>query len=280
VSTPSNISGNNKGIGLQFAAPWRGPGSYSGSVDKSLRTLLVSALWCWLIGAVLSTVLVVGAASAAEGDTTPVDAPLAQQVQQLALAAGQRATGGQARVEVAVGQLDPRLRLAPCERIEPYLPAGSPAWGKTRVGLRCLQGASRWNVFLPVTVKVFGRALVAAGPLPAGSTLAAADLREAEVDLAAAPGMAFTRSAAAVGRTLARPLAAGDTLRQTDLKARQYFAAGDTVQVLAVGPGYQVSSAGQALSPGLEGQAVRVRTESGRIVSGQAVAEHRVEIPL
>ncbi|MED5619875.1 flagellar basal body P-ring formation chaperone FlgA [Ideonella sp. BN130291] len=249
-------------------------------MDKSLRTLLISALWCWIIGVVLSTVLVVGAASAAEGDASALAAPLAQQVEQMAQAAGQRASGGHARVEVLIGQLDPRLRLAPCERIEPYLPAGSPAWGKTRVGLRCLQGPSRWNVFLPVTVKVFGRALVVAGPLPAGSTLAAADLREAEVDLAAAPGTALTQAAGAVGRTLARPLAAGDTLRQTDLKARQYFAAGDTVQVLAVGAGYSVSGAGQALSPGLEGQPVRVRTDSGRIVSGMAVAEHRVEIPL
>jgi flagella basal body P-ring formation protein FlgA len=47
-----------------------------------------------------------------------------------------------------------------------------------------------------------------------------------------------------------------------------------------VGSGYQVSGEGQALTPGLEGQTVRVRTDSGRVVTGQAVADHRVEIPL
>jgi flagella basal body P-ring formation protein FlgA len=83
-----------------------------------------------------------------------------------------------------------------------------------------------------------------------------------------------------VGRVLARLLAAGQALRQTDLKSRQWFAAGETVSLVAVGPGYSVSGEGQALTPGIEGQVVRVRTENGRVVTGQAVAEHRVEIPL
>ncbi len=248
-------------------------------VDKSLRILLSSALGFWTLALVLCTLLVAGTASAAEG-TGPIDAQLAQDVQALATEAGQRAGAPQARVEVEVGQLDPRLHLAPCQRVQPYLPAGSRPWGKTRVGLRCVQGPTPWNVFLPVTVKVYGRALVAATALPAGATLAAADLREAEVDLAAAPGVAITQPAAALGRPLARPLNPGDTLRQTDLKARQYFAAGDTVQLVAVGNGYQISAQGQALSPGLEGHPVRVRTENGRVVTGQAVAEHRVDIPL
>jgi flagella basal body P-ring formation protein FlgA len=204
--------------------------------------------------------------------------PVAEQVRQLALAAGQRTLPG-ARVEVEVGQLDPRLHLAPCERVQPYLPNGSKPWGKTRVGLRCEQGATHWNVFLPVTVKVFGRGLVAAAALPAGTTLAETDLREEEVDLAAG-GSAITSAQAALGRTLLRALNPGDALHQSDLKLRQYFAAGQTVQLVAVGSGYQVSGEGQALTPGLEGQTVRVRTDSGRVVTGQAVADHRVEIPL
>jgi flagella basal body P-ring formation protein FlgA len=245
-------------------------------VDKSLRTLLSCSLWLWMVAAGLATFLVAGSALAAGNE---LGEPLQQQVQQLAVDAGQRALPGM-RVEVEVGQLDPRLRLAPCQRVEPYLPAGAKPWGRTRVGLRCLQGPTPWNVYLPVTVKVFGRALVAGAALPAGSVLAAQDLREEEVDFAAGPGSAITDAAVAVGRALARPLAAGEALRATDLKARQYFAAGQTVQVVAVGDGYQVSSEGQALSPGLEGRLVRVRTDSGRVVSGVAVAENRVEIAL
>ena len=68
-----------------------------------------------------------------------------------------------ARVEVVVGQLDPRLHLAPCERIEPYLPPNVRLWGKSRIGLRCTQGRTAWNVYLPIIVKVWGRALVVPG---------------------------------------------------------------------------------------------------------------------
>lgn len=238
--------------------------------------MLCCSLGLWTDAAGLAAFLLAGSAQAAGSELA---APLQQQVQQLATDAGRRALPGM-RVEVEVGQLDARLRLAPCQRVEPYLPAGARPWGRTRVGLRCLQGTTRWNVYLPVTVKAFGRALVAAAALPAGTVLAAQDLREEEVDFAAGPGNAIADAAAAVGRALARPLAAGEPLHATDLKARQYFAAGQTVQVVAVGDGYQVSSEGQALSPGLEGRPVRVRTDSGRVVSGVAVAENRVEIAL
>lgn len=204
---------------------------------------------------------------------------LAEEVQQLAGEATRSVAGNmQVRIAVEVGQLDPRLKLAACDRVQPYLPTGSKPWGKTRIGLRCAEGSTRWNVFLPVTVHVFGRSLVAAGPLPAGAVLAESDLLEGEVDLAAAPGAPVGQKSGAVGRTLARPLAPGDALRQTDLRARQWFAAGETVRVDVQGGGYAVSTEGQALSPGIEGQPVRVRTGSGRIVSGQAVGERRVEL--
>jgi flagella basal body P-ring formation protein FlgA len=203
---------------------------------------------------------------------------LAEQVRALALAGAQRQ--GNARVEVEVGPLDPRLRLAPCERVEPYLPTGTRLWGRTRIGLRCTQGVSHWNVYLPVTVKMYGTALVAATPLAAGSVIAEGDLRTAEVDLAAAPGQAFADAQRVVGRTVARAIPAGEAVRDADLKVRQWFAAGETVRVVAQGAGFAVAGEGQALMPGVEGQPVRVKTESGRVLTGMPVGERRVELSL
>lgn len=211
------------------------------------------------------------------------DAPadLEQQVRELALAGAQpSARAGVARVEVQVGQLDARLRLAPCQRVEPYLPAGTRLWGRTRIGLRCTEGVSRWNVFLPVTVKLHGQALVATGPLPAGHVLAAADLTPAEVDLAEDASAALTSSELAVGRSLARALNAGQSLRQAHLKPRQWFAAGEQVKVVALGAGFSVAGVGQAMTPGVEGQPARVKTESGRVLTGMPVGERRMELSL
>ena len=141
-------------------------------------------------------------------------------------------------------------------------------------------GGSRWNVYLPITVKVYGPALVAAALLPAGSVLAAADLDQAEVDLAEETSPAATDRKTLVGRTLARGVKPGQTLRQGDLRTRQWFAAGETVKLTATGSGFSVAGEGLALGHGIEGQPVRVRIEGGRTVSGQPVGDHHVEIAL
>ena len=69
-------------------------------------------------------------------------------------------------------------------------------------------------------------------------------------------------------------------MRAEQLRRRQWFAAGDPVRVVAAGPGFAVSGEGVALTPGLEGQAVRVRTESGRVVTGMAAGDKLVEVSL
>ena len=184
------------------------------------------------------------------------------------------------RIEVLVGKLDTRLRLAPCSQVLPYLPAGTRPLGRTRIGLSCAQGPSAWNISLPVTVKVWAPAVVAITALPIGTRLAAHHLTRAEVDLAERSDPALLLPDAALGRTLARGLAPGEALRRDDLKLREWFKAGDTVRIMAMGPGYAVSSEGLALGPGLDGQATRVRTEGGRIVSGIAAGDHRVDLSL
>jgi flagellar basal body P-ring formation protein FlgA len=231
------------------------------SVNKAFVALLLSALASWCAQAAV------------------LDDALLQRVQTLANEAGRQVAPG-LRVEVRVGQLDARLKLAPCASVQPYLPAGMKLWGAARIGLRCADAGVRWNVFLPITVDVFGPGLVAAAALPSGAVLGAADLKPATVNLSASPSTALTSSELAIGRTLARPLSPGDALRDADLRARQWFAAGDSVRIVAGGSGWRIHGEGQALNPGLEGQTVRVRTESGRIVSGLATGDRMVEVPL
>ena len=209
---------------------------------------------------------------------------LEEQVRQLALAGTQAGAplgaAGLPRFEIIIGQLDARLRLAPCQHVDPYLPEGTRLWGKGRIGLRCTQGATKWNVYLPVTVKAFGPALVAAGNTAAGSVLTAADLTPAEVDLADDASPAIANAALAVGRALARPLKAGQSLRQSHLKPRQWFAAGDSVTVVTQGAGFSVAGEAQALTNGIEGQPARVRTDGGRVLTGQPVGDRRLELGL
>lgn len=172
------------------------------------------------------------------------------------------------RMEVSVGQLDSRLRLAPCARVEPYLPAGSRLWGRTRLGLRCVEGAAAWNVFLPVSIKAFGPAWVLNSNVASGAELTAADASEAEVDWAAEAAPVLANPDQWVGQVASRQLMAGQAVRQSMVRAPSVFRAGAQVRVVAQGPGYAVTSSGQAMSNGAVGQTVRVRMGNGRLVSG------------
>lgn len=193
--------------------------------------------------------------------------PLTQRWLDDAMARNQ-AAGLPLRMEVSVGSLDSRLRLAPCARVEPYLPTGARLWGRTRLGLRCVEGPTAWNVFLPVTVKAFGPAWVLTGPVAAGTVLSAQDAMEAEVDWAEESAPVMANPEMWVGQVAARSLVAGQALRQSMVRAPQLFRAGAQVKVLAQGPGYAVASAGQAMSAGVAGQIVRIRMDNGRIISG------------
>jgi len=173
------------------------------------------------------------ASQAAAAPSGALDDALAVQVQALAREASREAAPG-LRVEVRVGRLDPRLKLAPCAAVLPYLPQGTRLWGAARIGLRCNDGIARWHVFLPIQVDVWGPGVVAAGPLAAGATVGAGDLKPAEVNLAAQPGAAVPRPELAVGRVLARPLAAGAPLFAADLRAPTPTAAAELATQITI----------------------------------------------
>lgn len=238
---------------------------------------LAPRAWAWAIVVACGLLASAWPANAQE-EASPIAPALIEQVRSLAL--GSAAPAGSTRVEVVVGQLDPRLHLAPCARVEPYLPANVRLWGKSRIGLRCKEGATAWNVYLPIVVKVWGRALVVTAGAAAGTVIADAALDEAEVDLAAEPTPAIVDRKAIVGRTLAQSLQPGQAVRQGHLKSRQWFAAGEMVKVVATGEGFALESSGQAITNGIEGQPARVRTESGLVVTGQPAGERRLEIAL
>lgn len=184
---------------------------------------------------------------------------------------------GAGRVKVSVGAADPRLPLAACRRLEPFVPYGARLWGRARVGLRCAEGAS-FTAFLPVEIQVFGPALVAARALSAGSALEPADLKLQELELTRQPAGTLQTTDAAEGKVLARPVAAGQMLRAEYLRTRPAVAAGDPVKIVLEGRGFSVSTEGRALGAAAESQAVRVQTAAGRVLSGTARAGRIVEV--
>ena len=184
----------------------------------------------------------------------------------LASALGQ--AGAPLRAEVVMGALDTRLRLAPCNQVEPHLPAGTRLWGRSRIGLRCVDGPTRWNVFVPVTVKAWGPAWVIRQPVASGAILAQEDADMAEIDWAEHPASVLANPALWVGQQAAYNLQPGQALRQNMVRAAPVFVAGSLVKVRASGNGFQVVVTGEALGPGLSGHSARIRLPGGKVVTG------------
>ena len=184
------------------------------------------------------------------------------------------------RLEVSVGSLDSRLKLAACGNVEPYLPVGSRLWGRSRVGLRCVDGMTRWNVSVPVTVKAFGPAWVLRTQVQPGVVLGPDDATQAEVDWAEETNAVLPDAAGWVGQTASHMLNPGQALRQGMTKPALVFQAGAQVRVIAQGAGFQVSSDAQAMSAGVVGQQARVKMENGRVATGTVLDTRTVKIDL
>ena len=182
------------------------------------------------------------------------------------------------RMVLVLGELDSRLHLAPCTRVEPYMPVGVRLWGKARIGLRCLEGSTKWNVFLPITVHAFGPAWVIKSGISAGATLMEDDAMEAEVDWSESPSPILSKSSQWLGAIATSALSTGQALRQVSIKPAQVFQIGAQVRVLAQGTGFTITSDGQAMSAGVVGQLTQVKMENGRILSGVVVDNRTVRL--
>ena len=182
----------------------------------------------------------------------------------------ERATGELAgRVEIDVGQVDSRVPLAPCARIEPALPPYPRLPGRVLLQVRCLEGAN-WIAQLPVQIRLFIPAMVAAQPIAANQAISRGDLILQEVEVTRDGGSPVRTFEQIEGRAATRALAAGIPLRQEWLRPLPVILAGDMVRVSLNGRGFSLSTDAQALTQASDGQTVRLKTESGRVLTAIA----------
>lgn len=263
--------------GLALAAGALAAGSLR-AARATLRAVRVAAA----VGLLATTGGLTGAAwaqSAGAVSPSPLDHFAREWLDQNLAAMPDAAGGSPLRPEVVVGTLDSRLQLAPCARVEPYLPRGTTLWGRSRIGLRCLEGPVAWNVFLPVTVRAWGPGWVVKRTIQAQSVLGPGDAEwVAEVDWADHRSPVLPLPEQWVGMQAAHTLTPGQTLRQHAVKPPMAFGVGTQVRVVASGSGFELSATGQAASAGFVGQTARVKLGNGKIVSGVVAPDGSVTV--
>lgn len=180
-------------------------------------------------------------------------------------------------VSIELSPLDPNSQLPACAALEPFLPAGTRAWGRFSVGVRC-DSPVTWTAYLQARVAVVADYLVAARPLRAGQVLGPADLGQRRGDLTALSDNLLTDPTQATGHHTRIAVAAGSPLRGDMLRVPHAVRQGQSVRVLGVGAGFRVASEGRAMNNAAPGERVRVRLADGQVVTGTAQADGTVEL--
>lgn len=190
----------------------------------------------------------------------------------------QQTTAQPGSVTVTAGALDPRLHLPACPAMEFFVPTGSRLWGNSNVGVRC-PAPSTWTVYVPVTIRITADIVFAARPLQSGQKLSEADILIKSDDITQFASGVITDPRQALGKIVSLGVAAGYPLRIDMLRAPHVIQQGQSVKIVAKGPGFQVNAEGKALTNAAAGQIVSVRTPSGQVIKGTAREGGFVEVP-
>lgn len=184
----------------------------------------------------------------------------------------------QARHEIEIHQLDPRLRLPACDKeLSTNLESPAQPVGRVTVKVRC-EGASPWTIFVPAQVHIFRNVLIVSRPLKRANILSEADLKLVERDIGLLSQGYLTSYEQAVGKKLTRQLLMDQVLAPIHLQQAEVIRKGDHVVITATSAGISVRMSGEALTDGALGQQIRVRNQgSGRAITVRVTGPGQVQ---
>jgi flagella basal body P-ring formation protein FlgA len=179
------------------------------------------------------------------------------------------------KVTLKVDEIDPRIVLSACSKLEGFMPAGASLLGKTSVGVRCTE-KNGWSLFMSVTITSTMNMLVSSKPLQQGQIISAGDFNIQTGEISQ-PGI-VTEAAQVVGKVIKFSIGAGLLLKQDMFRPPYVVTQGQSVQLVAEGDGFKLRSEGIAMNNAAAGQAAQVKVPSGQIISGIAQSNGSVEV--
>ncbi|KJH82578.1 flagellar basal body P-ring formation protein FlgA [Pseudomonas sp. KSR10] len=186
-----------------------------------------------------------------------------------------------ARHEIEINRLDPRLRLAACDRpLTVKLESPAQPIGRTTLRVSC-EGAAPWSVFVPAQVHLFREVIVARRPLARESVVEQADVALAERDVSVLTQGYLTAFDQVLGNKITRSALPDQVLAPTYISAAEVVRKGDQVVISAKNSTINVRMPGEALSDGALGTQIRVKNQrSGRTIKARVVGPGQVEVDM
>lgn len=186
-----------------------------------------------------------------------------------------------ARHEISVNRLDPRLRLPLCpeDSISAQLESPAVPVGRVTVRVSCDSPETQWRLFVPATVDLFQQVVISSRPLGRHAVVAAGDITLRERNVGQLSGGYLTEPAQAIGMRVRRPIPADSVISPNQLEQDETVKRGDRVVITAANSRVAVRMPGEALESGSTGSQIRVRnTRSDRVVRARIIGPGQVEV--
>lgn len=215
----------------------------------------------------------------AEAQPPPGPAQNSEPVQLLVKEALQRRTAhlpGTATIKVDAEGVS---RFPACSSL--HIPAASRARLRPKMSVRIeCQAPQRWATYVAATVAVHGSYVITSRTVQAGQKLDRSNLALQQGELIGLPSDTLFRLDEAVGQTAARRLRAGQPVQIASLRRADMIAHGQKVRVVVQGNGFTAASEAESLGSAVPGAPLRVRTASGKIITGIVTEGGTVEITM
>ncbi|OSN01733.1 flagellar basal body P-ring formation chaperone FlgA [Lonsdalea populi] len=176
--------------------------------------------------------------------------------------------------EVNVIVKTPVEKLELCSEPQLSLPSRKKIWGT--LSIRAMCGTHRY--FLQTNVQVTAPYLVATRPIPPKQKILAEDVALQHGRLDALSVMPLANPALAVGAVSIRMIGAGQPIAASMLRNPWAVKMGDIVKVAVSGDGFSIVSEGKSMDNATLNDAVRIRMESGQIITGTVAEKGLVKI--
>ena len=138
----------------------------------------------------------------------------------------------QGRHEIQVRSLDPRMRMAHCDKdLTASLESPRPV-GRVSVRVRC-EGSAHWTVFVPAQVNLYQEVITATRPLKRDTIISEMDVVLRERDISTLGLGYMTSLEQALGQKLIRPAVVDQVLSPNFLEQPAMIRKGDHVVIIA-----------------------------------------------
>lgn len=182
------------------------------------------------------------------------------------------------RIDISVGNLDPRLRLGSCEfPIAFSIQDPSGLGGNISVNAQC-SGSQAWSVHVPAQVAIYREIPTALRDIARGEQINQAHIGTSLVNVSTIRQAFLPDEEAIVGKEAKRNISMGEPFKAALLDAPTAVRRGEMVTLESAAGSFRVSSSGTAMADGRIGQTIRVRNNSSeRIISGVVMSQGLVQ---